>query len=61
MDPGDPLPPPAPSMQVSFSHLSVHRGDDEVVQYPIGGGPAGTVSTQAPDAETITGQAFGDR
>jgi hypothetical protein len=39
MDPGDPLPPPVPSMQVSFSHLSVHRGDDEVVRFPIGGCP----------------------
>jgi len=36
-DPGDPLPPPVPSMQVSLSHLSVHRGDDEVMRYPIGG------------------------
>jgi hypothetical protein len=36
-DPGDALPAPQPAMQVSFSHLSVHRGDDEVVQYPFGG------------------------
>jgi hypothetical protein len=71
-DPGDPLPPPVPSMQVSFSHLSVHRGEDEVARYPIGGDPAGlalavpvtpgdsrTISGQAGDGVTITGQATG--
>jgi len=52
VDAGDPLPPPAPSMQVSFSHLSVHRGDDEVMRYPIGGEPG-----QMAGPETISGQA----
>ena len=59
VDAGDPLPPPAPSMQVSFSHLSVHRGDDEVVRYPIGGAlghAGGAVSAQAADLETLSGQ-----
>lgn len=51
VQPGEPLPPPALSMQVTFSHLSVHRGDDEVVRYPIGGDPG-----QA-GPETISGQA----
>ena len=39
IDPGDPLPAPSPSMQASFSHLSVHRGDDEVERFPLGGDP----------------------
>lgn len=56
-DPGDPLPPPVPSMQILVSHLSVHRGDDEVVRYPIGGDPAGAIGAQVADGETITGQA----
>ena len=37
-DPGDPPPTPVPSVQVSFTHLSVHRGD-EVERFPIGGDP----------------------
>lgn len=39
-DPGDPLPAPLPAMQVQFDHLSVHRGDDEVMRYPLGASAA---------------------
>jgi hypothetical protein len=39
-DPGDPLPAPLPAMQVQFGHLSVHRGDDEVMRYPLGASAA---------------------
>jgi hypothetical protein len=39
-DPGDPLPAPLPAYQVQFGHLSVRRGDDEVVRYPLGGSSA---------------------
>jgi len=50
IDPGDPLPAPSPSMQVSFTHLSVHRGDDEVERFPLGGDPF------AAEPVTINGQ-----
>jgi hypothetical protein len=36
-DPGDPLPEPGPPVPVTFTHLSVHRGDD-VQRFPLGGG-----------------------
>jgi hypothetical protein len=29
-----------PQTQVMFTHLSVHRGDEEVARFPLGGGPA---------------------
>jgi 2'-5' RNA ligase len=34
--PGDALPPPPPVTPVTFTHLSVHRGDD-VRRFPLGG------------------------
>jgi GNAT superfamily N-acetyltransferase len=37
--PGESLPDPVPQTPVTFTHLSVHRGRDEVVRYPLGGGP----------------------
>ncbi len=40
LDDGDPLPDPLPAVPVTFTHLSVHRGDDEVVRYPLGGAGA---------------------
>lgn len=39
-EPGEALPAPVPQTQVMFTHLSVHRGDDEVARFPLGGGPA---------------------
>jgi 2'-5' RNA ligase len=45
VDPGDPLPAPVPQTPVTFTHLSVHRGDDEVERFPFGA------------AQTISGQA----
>lgn len=37
IDQGDELPDPLPAVPVTFTHLSVHRGDDEVVRFPLGG------------------------
>ena len=36
VDPADPLPGPVPQTPVTFTHLSVHRGDDEVERFPFG-------------------------
>jgi hypothetical protein len=36
LEPGEPLPAPQPPVPVTFTHLSVHRGD-EVYQFPLGG------------------------
>jgi SPP1 gp7 family putative phage head morphogenesis protein len=36
IDEGDPLPDPGPPVPATFTHLSVHRGDD-VQQFPLGG------------------------
>jgi len=43
--PGEPLPPPVPARPVSFTHLSVHRGDD-VARFPLGA----PVANDAPGA-----------
>jgi len=47
--PGEPLPAPVPQAPVTFTHLSVHRGDDEVARFPLGGGPqlASGIAAQA--------------
>lgn len=37
IDEGDDLPDPVPPTPVTFTHLSVHRGDNEVLRYPLGG------------------------
>jgi 2'-5' RNA ligase len=37
LDPGEPLPAPPPPVPVTFTHLSVHRGD-EVYRFPLGAG-----------------------
>lgn len=50
VEPGEPLPGPVPSHQVTFSHLSVHRGDSEVARFPLGGGPAEMGGTPGADA-----------
>lgn len=39
--PGEPLPAPVPQTPVTFTHLSVHRGDDEVARFPLGGSAKG--------------------
>ena len=39
VDPGDPLPARVPQTPVTFTHLSVHRGDD-VARFPLGAPPA---------------------
>jgi len=36
VDAGDSLPDPLPALPVTFTHLSVHRGDSEVVRYRLG-------------------------
>lgn len=36
VEPGEPLPKPLPATPVTFTHLSVHRGHDEVVRFPLG-------------------------
>jgi 8-oxo-dGTP pyrophosphatase MutT (NUDIX family) len=36
VEPGEPLPGPVPHTPVTFTHLSVHRGHDEVVRFPFG-------------------------
>jgi 2'-5' RNA ligase len=36
LQPGEPLPAPHPPVPVTFTHLSVHRGD-EVYRFPLGG------------------------
>lgn len=50
-EPGEALPDPVPATSVTFTSLSVHRGDDEVMRFPLGGGAAelatGTISGQA--------------
>jgi 8-oxo-dGTP pyrophosphatase MutT (NUDIX family) len=42
IDAGDDLPDPLPAIPATFTHLSVHRGDDEIVRFPLGGDLAGT-------------------
>jgi len=54
VEPGDALPAPVPATPVTFTHLSVHRGDNEVMRYPIGGEMG-----QAASPDTISGQATG--
>ncbi len=39
VEPGEALPAPLPATPVTFTHLSVHRGHDEVARFPFG--PAG--------------------
>ncbi len=39
VDPGDPLPARVPCTPVTFTHLSVHRGDD-IARFPLGAPPA---------------------
>lgn len=41
LDPGDPLPAPLDPVEVTFTHLSVHRSDGLVRRYPFGGGGGG--------------------
>lgn len=36
VEPGEPLPGPVPATPVTFTHLSVHRGDSEVRRFPFG-------------------------
>lgn len=46
--PGEALPAPVPQTPVTFTHLSVHRGDD-VIRFPLGGDS--TISGQAADPD----------
>jgi hypothetical protein len=52
VEPGEALPIPVPATPVTFTHLSVHRGDDEAVRFPLGGNAAGL-------ANTVTAQVLG--
>src|SRR6185437_1286654 len=36
-EPGEPLPPPHPTVPVMFTHLTVHRGGEELARFPLGG------------------------
>lgn len=45
---GEALPAPVPQTPVTFTHLSVHRGDD-VIRFPLGGDS--TISGQAADPD----------
>jgi 2'-5' RNA ligase len=53
VEPGEALPGPVPATPVTFTHLSVHRGDDEVERFPLGGSAAGMAG------DAIGGQAVG--
>lgn len=46
--PGEALPAPVPQTPVTFTHLSVHRGNNQVARFPLGGSPgmANTISGQ---------------
>lgn len=46
---GEPLPAPVPQTPVTIRYLSVHRGENEVARFPLGGGPAelSTISLSA--------------
>jgi 8-oxo-dGTP pyrophosphatase MutT (NUDIX family) len=46
---GEPLPDSVPATPVAFTHLSVHRGDDEAVRFPLG--PAGKSAQAEAQAE----------
>jgi 8-oxo-dGTP pyrophosphatase MutT (NUDIX family) len=48
VEPGEPLPDPVPATPVTFTHLSVHRGHDEVARFPFGRVP-GTAKSAAED------------
>jgi hypothetical protein len=48
LDPGDPLPAPLDPVPVTFTHLSVHRGED-VQRFPLGGEAGGTAGSPAND------------
>lgn len=54
VDPGGALPAPVPATPVTFTHLSVHRGDDEAVRFPLGGNAAGLAN-----AGTVAAQVLG--
>ena len=47
VEPGEALPDPVPPVPVTFTHLSVHRGDD-VERFPLGAPPA-TAAKAAPE------------
>lgn len=53
VEPGEALPDPVPATPVTFTSLSVHRGDDEVMRFPLGGSAAGSATG------TISGQTVG--
>jgi 2'-5' RNA ligase len=54
VEPGEALPDPVPATPVTFTHLSVHRGDDEVKRFPLGGKAAALAN-----AGTVTAQVLG--
>jgi 2'-5' RNA ligase len=49
LDPGDPLPAPLDPVPVTFTHLSVHRGD-QVERFPLGGEPVAKAVAPPPKA-----------
>jgi len=58
-EPGEPLPAPVPQMQVVFTHLSVHRGEDEVARFPLGGDPAGSAQAEPVSVSEQAGRPAG--
>jgi len=55
LDEGEPLPPPLPLQPVTFTHLSVHRGD-EVRRFPLGGVAAKAGGAAPADAAEVYAQ-----
>ena len=55
LDPGEPLPDPIPPTSVTFTHLSVHRGD-EVKRFPFGS--AAKAHAPKPERPEVAGLAL---
>jgi hypothetical protein len=56
LEAGDPLPPPLPPVDVTFTHLSVHRGD-QVYRFPFGGGELAKAADPGPKRPGPPGRA----
>jgi hypothetical protein len=53
VEPGEALPAPVPATPVTFTHLTVHRGDDEAVRFPLGGNAAGLANVGTVSAQVL--------
>jgi SPP1 gp7 family putative phage head morphogenesis protein len=52
IEPGEDLPEPVPATMVTFTHLSVHRGDD-VERFPLGVGPVAKDAADLSDPNPV--------